>query len=81
MMKETILSMIENLQQALRWEEEDCEKTRKCLVERAAKCTAEELAHGWLDADLGDIGRSVEKMKSLRDQITVLELALKKSEK
>ncbi len=80
-MKETILSMIENLQQALRWEEENCEKIRKCLVERAAKCTAEELAHGWMDADLRDIGCSVEKIKSLRDQIVVLELAIKKSEK
>lgn len=80
-MKEIILSMIENLQEALSWEERNCEEARKFLVERAAKCTAEELAHGYLDVDLADISRWVEKTKSLRDQIEVLKLALEKSEK
>lgn len=79
-MKETILHMIENLQEALNWEEKNCEDIRKSLVERASRCTAEELAHGWLDSNLGDIGRSVEKIRGLREQITVLELAMKKSE-
>ena len=78
-MKETTLHMIENLQEALNWEEKNCEEIRKSLVERAAKCTAEELAHGWLDANFGDIGRSVEKIRGLREQITVLERLLQKS--
>lgn len=75
-MKEHIESRIENLKEALSWKEKECEKTRQALIERASKCTAEEIAHGWLESDIDTIGREVEEIKSLRDQIRLLELML-----
>lgn len=79
-MKENIVCRIENLKRSLSWEEEECEKSHKALVERAAKCTSEEIAHGWLESSIDDIGRSVEKIKSIRDQIALLERLLKDEE-
>lgn len=79
-MKENIECRIENLKRSLSWEEEECERSRKALVERAAKCTSEEIAHGWLESNIDDIGRSVEKLKSIRDQIALLERLLKDEE-
>lgn len=46
--KSYIESRIENLRKTLSWREEECERSRLYLVERASKCTAEEIAHGWL---------------------------------
>ena len=80
-MKEQIESRIENLKKTLSWKEEELEKSRLCLVERASKCTAEEIAHGWLESDINQIGREVEEVKSLRDQIALLEHVLKNAEK
>lgn len=80
-MKELIENCIENLKKTLSWKEEELEKSRLCLVERASKCTAEEIAHGWLESDINQIGREVEEAKSLRDQIALLEHVLKNAEK
>ena len=80
-MKELIENCIENLKKTLSWKEEELEKSRLCLVERASKCTAEEIAHGWLESDINQIGREVEEVKSLRDQIALLEHVLKNAEK
>lgn len=80
-MKEHIENCIENLKKTLSWKEEELEKSRLCLVERASKCTAEEIAHGWLESDINQIGREVEEVKSLRDQIALLEHVLKNAEK
>ena len=79
-MKDYIESRIENLRKALSWKEADCEQSRQSLVERASKCTAEEIAHGWLESDINDIGRKVEEIKSLRDQIALLEYVLKNTD-
>lgn len=79
-MKEHIENFIENLKKTLSWREEELEKSRLCLVERASKCTAEEIAHGWLESDINQIGREVEEVKSLRDQIALLEHILKNAE-
>ena len=80
-MKEYIENCIENLKKTLSWKEEEREKSRLCLVERASKCTAEEIAHDWLESDINQIGREVEEVKSLRDQIALLEHVLKNAEK
>lgn len=80
-MKELIENCIENLKKTLSWKEEELEKSRLCPVERASKCTAEEIAHGWLESDINQIGREVEEAKSLRDQIALLEHVLKNAEK
>ena len=79
-MKSYIESRIENLKKTLSWKEEELEKSRLCPVERASKCTAEEIAHGWLESDINQIGREVEEVNSLRDQIKLLEYILKNSE-
>lgn len=79
-MKEYIENCIENLKKTLSWREEELEKSRLCLVERASKCTAEEITHGWLDSDINQIGREVEEVNSLRDQIVLLEHFLKNVE-
>lgn len=78
-MKSYIESRIENLKKTLSWKEEELEKSRLCLVERASKCTAEEIAHGWLESDINQISREVEEVNSLRDQIKLLEYILKNS--
>ena len=44
------------------------------------KCSAVEIAHGWLESDIDQIGREVEEVKSLRDQIALLEHILKNAE-
>lgn len=79
-MKEYIENCIENLKKTLSWKEEELEKSRLCLVERASKCSAAEIAHGWLESDINQIGREVEEVKSLRDQIALLEHVLKNAE-
>ncbi len=71
--------MIENIQKVLRSEEEYCNDLQKSLIDRVKASTVEELAHGRLDGILNDIGRSVEKMRGLREQIEVLELVLSKA--
>jgi hypothetical protein len=68
-----ILKRIENLNKQLSWEEESCEESRKSLIERASKCTSEQIAHGWLDSEINAIGCHVEKIQSIRDQIRLLE--------
>lgn len=79
-MKEYIGNCIENLKKTLSWKEEELENTRLCLVEKASKCSAVEIAHGWLEGDIGTIGREVEEVKSLREQIALLEHVLKNAE-
>lgn len=79
-MKEYIESMIENLKESLAWKEKELEKSRTALVESVSKRTAEEIAHGWLESDIGTIGREYEEVKSLRDQIKILEHALKSAD-
>ena len=79
-MKSYIESRIENLRRTLSWKEEELEQSRLSLVERASKCSAVEIAHGWLESNINDIGREVEEIKSLRDQITLLEYVLKNAE-
>lgn len=79
-MKEDVENRIENLKKTLSWKEEDLEETRLSLVGFAGKCTAEEIAHGCLSQDLRDIGRKFEEVKSIRDQIELLELILEKAE-
>lgn len=79
-MKEFIENRIENLKKTLNWKEEELEQTRLSLVERVSKCSAVEIAHGWLESDIDQIGREVEEVKSIRDQIELLELILKKAE-
>lgn len=79
-MKDKMKEYVENLKKTLSWREEELEKSRLCLVERASKCTAEEIAHGWLESDINQIGREFEEVKSLRDQITLLEHVLKNAE-
>ena len=79
-MKDSIKERIANLEERLRWQEEDCEKSRLALVERASKCTAEQIAHGWLESEINQIGTAVEEIKSLRDQIKLLEHILKNAE-
>ena len=73
-MKEQIESRIENLKKTLSWKEDELEQSRLGLVERASKCSAAEIAHGWLESD---IDREFEEVKSLRDQIALLEYILK----
>lgn len=79
-MKDYIESRIENLRRTLEWKEAECEQSRQSLIKRASKCTAEEIAHGWLESNINDIGREVEEIKSLRDQIGLLEYVLKNAE-
>lgn len=79
-MKEYIENCIENLKKTLSWKEEELERSRLSLVERASKCSAEEIAHGWLESDINTIGREVEEVKSLRDQIALLEHVLRNAE-
>ncbi len=79
MMKSYIKSRIENLRKTLSWKEAGCELSRLNLIEQAKKYTAEEIAHGSLTS-LKDICREVEEIKSLRDQIELLEHILKNSE-
>lgn len=79
-MKEYIENCIENLKKTLSWKEDELEKSRQGFVERASKCSAVEIAHGWLESDIGTIGREVEEVKSLRDQIALLEHILKNAE-
>ena len=76
-MKSYIESRIENLRKALEWKEKECEGLRLCL----AKNTVEEIACGWLESDINSIGRAVEEIRSLRDQIALLEYILKNGEK
>ena len=80
MKDDNILSRIKNLEQSLQWREESLEQARLALVERASECTAEQIAHGWLESDINQIGREVEEVKSLRDQIKLLEYLLKNAE-
>lgn len=75
-----IRDRIKNLEESLRWQEEECEKSRLALVERASKCTAEQIAHGWLESEINQIGTAVEEVKSLRDQIRLLEHLLTHAE-
>lgn len=79
-MKEHIESMIENLKETLDWKEKELEKSRMAFVESVSKRTAEEIAHGWLESDIDTIGREFEEVKSLRDQIKILEHALKNAD-
>lgn len=79
-MKEHIENCIKNLKQTLSWKEDELEKSWLGLVERASKCSAAEIAHGWLESDIGTIGREVEEVKSLREQIALLEHILKNVE-
>ena len=72
---------IKNLKKALLWKENECEQSRFSLVSFAGKCTAEEIAHGCLNQDIKDIGRKFEDVKSLRDQIALLELILGENER
>ena len=81
MTKSYIESRMENLRKTLSWKEAECEQSRLSLVERASKCTAQEIAHGWLESNINDIGREVEEIRSLRDQIALLEYLLKNYEK
>ena len=81
MTKSYIESRMENLRKTLSWKEAECEQSRLSLVERASKCTAQEIAHGWLESNINDIGREVEEIRSLRDQIALLEYLLKNGEK
>ena len=71
-MKEYIENCIENLKKTLNWKEDELEKSRLC--------SAVEIAHGWLESDIDQIGREVEEVKSLRDQIALLEHILKNAE-
>lgn len=80
-MKSYIESRIENLKKTLSWKEEELEKSRLSLVGFAGKCTGEEIAHGCLNQDIRDIGRKFEEVKSIRDQIELLEYILKNSER
>lgn len=79
-MKNDIKRRVENLKRALRWKEEGLEETRLILVGFVGKCTGEEIAHGCLNQDIRDIGRKFEEVKSIRDQIELLEHILKNSE-
>lgn len=78
-MNSYIESRIENLRKTLRWKEAECELSRLNLIEQAKKYTAEEIAYGSLTS-LKDICREVEEIKSLRDQIELLEHILKNGE-
>ena len=75
-----IRSRIRNLEGRLAGHEEECEKSRLALVERVSKCTAEQIAHGWLESEINQIGTVVEEVKSLRDQIRLLEHLLTHAE-
>lgn len=79
-MKKQIEQRIENLKESLSWEVEWCEHYRMSLAEQVSKCTTEQIAHGWLDSTIDDIGRGVEKVKSIRDQIALLEVILRTQE-
>lgn len=79
-MKDYIESRIENLRKTLSWKEAECEQSRQSLINRASKCTVQEIAHGWLESNINDISREVEEIRSLRDQITLLEYILKNAE-
>lgn len=79
-MRSYIKSRIENLRKSLSRQEAECEQYRLSLVQFAGKCTAEEIAHGCLNQDLKDIGLKFEEVKSIRDQIKLLELILEKAE-
>lgn len=79
-MKEYIENCIENLKQTLSWKESELEQSRLGLIKRASKCSATEIAHGWLESDIGTISREVGEVKSLREQIALLEHILKNVE-
>lgn len=79
--KSYIESRIENLRKALEWKEKECEGLRLCLAKNVSKRTVEEIACGWLESDINSIGRAVEEIRSLRDQIALLEYILKNGEK
>ena len=79
-MKDYIKKCIGNLRKTLEWKEADCESYRKSLVKLTTVCTAEEIAHGRLDNDIAAIGRKVEEIRSLREQIELLEHILENAE-
>lgn len=79
-MKKDIEARIKNLKKALIWNEGECETSRKNLVRLVGECTAEEIAHGCLNQDIKDIGKKFEEVKSIRDQIELLEYILKNAE-
>ncbi len=81
MTKSYIESRLENLRNALSWKEKECEELRLSFAKNVSKRTAEEIAHGWLESDINSISRSVEEIRSLRDQIALLEYLLKNYEK
>ena len=64
-MKEQIESRIENLKKTLSWKEDELEQSRLGLVERASKCSAAEIAHGWLESDIDTIGQDSRGAKRL----------------
>lgn len=79
-MKDYIEKCISNLRKTLDWKEADCELSRKSLVGLTSRCSVEEIAHGRLDNDIKEIGRKFEEIRSLREQIELLEYILKNNE-
>lgn len=75
-MKKQIELRIKSLKKSLSWEESECERDRMRLAEQVSKCTAEQIAHGWLNSLIDDIGRSIEKIKGIQGQIALLEAIL-----
>lgn len=80
MMKSYIEHNIENLRKSMDWEAEKCEDFHSNLIEKVTKCTSQEIADGCLDSIIANITRYVSEVKSLRDQIELLELILKIAE-
>ena len=80
MKEDYIRSRIKNLKERLEWQEEDSEKSRLALIKRANECTVKQIATGWLESNISEISREYEEIKSLRDQIELLEHILKNAE-
>lgn len=76
MKREYISTLIEHLTRCLQWQEESLEQSRLALAEKVRECTTEEIAHGWLEGPINQIGREFEGIKSIRDQIKLLERLL-----
>ena len=79
-MKEYIENGINNLKDALRWKEDELERSRQCLINNACSYSVKDIAHGRLDDDINDIRRKYEDVRSLSGQIETLEHILNNAE-
>ena len=75
-----IRNRLADLKERVELQEDHCELSRLALVERAGICTVDQIADGWLESEINQIRQEVAEIKSLCDQIKLLEHLLKNAE-